>query len=58
MICRCSQCSIHHWWWVPIVAPMVGGAIDGFICWFYIEAHHTMKLEDKQPTSRGRLLTF
>ena len=42
--CRCSQCSIRHWWWVPIVAPMVGGAIAGFVYWFFIEAHHTRKL--------------
>ena len=30
---------------------MVGGAIAGFVYWFFIEAHHTMDLEDKQPTS-------
>ena len=51
--CRCSQCSIRHWWWVPIVAPMVGGAIAGFVYWLFIEAHHTMELEDKQPTSEN-----
>ena len=42
--CRCSQCSIRHWWWVPVVAPMVGGAIAGFVYWFFIEAHHAPKL--------------
>ncbi len=51
VLCRCSQCSIRHWWWVPIVAPMLGGAIAGFVYWLFIEAHHTMELEDKQPTS-------
>jgi uncharacterized membrane protein len=30
---------------------MVGGAIAGFVYWLFIEAHHTMELEDKQPTS-------
>jgi uncharacterized membrane protein len=30
---------------------MVGGAIAGFVYWFFIEAHHTKELEDKQPTS-------
>ena len=41
--CRCSNCSIRHWWWVPVVAPMVGGAIAAFVYWFFIEAHHTPK---------------
>ena len=49
MICRCSQCSIRHWWWVPIVAPMVGGAVAGFVYWFFIEAHHAPK--HSNPTS-------
>ena len=26
---------------MPVVAPMVGGAIAGFVYWFFIEAHHT-----------------
>ena len=36
---------------MPIIAPMVGGAIAGFVYWFFIEAHHTMEPVDKQPTS-------
>ena len=28
---------------MPIIAPMVGGAIAGFVYWFFIEAHHTPK---------------
>ena len=31
---------------------MVGGAIAGFVYWFFIEAHHTsLEPEDKQPSS-------
>ena len=30
---------------------MVGGAIAAFVYWFFIEAHHTMEIKDKQPTS-------
>ena len=38
---------------MPIIAPMVGGAIDGFVYWFFIETHHMHIMEpvDKQPTS-------
>ena len=28
---------------------MLGGAIAAFVYWFFIEAHHTMELEDEQP---------
>ena len=44
---RCSQCSIRHWWWVPIIAPMLGGIIAAFVYWFLIEAHH--KYKDSGP---------
>lgn len=36
----CSNCSIRHWWWVPLVAPMIGGALAAFVYWFLIDAHH------------------
>jgi MIP family channel proteins len=37
----CDFCGvIRHWWWVPIVAPMVGGLFAAFFYWFFIEAHH------------------
>lgn len=42
----CSQCSIRHWWWVPVVAPMIGGAIAAPFYWFLIEAHHPAVVED------------
>ena len=52
---RCSQCSIPHWWWVPIVAPMVGGAAAAFIYWLFIDAHHirddTDDSEEEGPLS-------
>jgi len=37
---RCSQCNFTHWWWVPVVAPMIGAPIAAFTYWFLIEAHH------------------
>ena len=36
----CSQCSISHWWWVPVIAPMVGGIIAAPIYWFFVEGNH------------------
>ena len=39
--CRCLHCgNIRHWWWVPVIAPMLGGAIAAFVYWFFIDAHH------------------
>ncbi|KAL5474416.1 hypothetical protein EMCRGX_G026360 [Ephydatia muelleri] len=37
----CSTCGkIRHWWWVPVIAPMVGAALAAGIYWLLIEAHH------------------
>ena len=52
--CRCSQCSIRHWWWVPIVAPIVGGAVAAFIYWLFIDAHHIRDDQD-DPEEEGPL---
>lgn len=45
--CRCSQCNIAHWWWVPVIAPMVGGAIAAPIYWLFVEANHP-PLQDEE----------
>ena len=30
----------HSWWWVPIVGPMIGGVLGGWIYHFLITRHH------------------
>jgi MIP family channel proteins len=30
----------HNWWWVPIVAPLVGGVLGGLIYDVFITRHH------------------
>ena len=44
---RCSEpCSIRHWWWVPLIAPMVGAAVATPCYWFLIEANHPAPMEE------------
>ncbi len=46
LIHRCSApCSIRHWWWVPVVAPMVGATLGAVVYWLLIEAHHPSVLQ-------------
>ncbi|XP_009319855.1 PREDICTED: aquaporin-9 isoform X2 [Pygoscelis adeliae] len=35
----------NNWWWVPIVAPMLGGVLGAIIYIIFIEIHHS----DTQP---------
>ena len=51
MMCRCSQCSIRHWWWVPLIAPMLGAAIAGFLYWLFVEAHHDTESSQSEGES-------
>ena len=39
-VCRCSQCPMKVWWLVPLIAPMIGGAIAAPVYWLFIEANH------------------
>lgn len=46
----CSFCFLsyragNNWWWVPIVAPMLGGVLGAIIYIIFIEIHHS----DTQP---------
>ncbi|XP_042327340.1 aquaporin-9 isoform X2 [Sceloporus undulatus] len=31
----------NHWWWVPIIGPMVGAAIGAAVYVLFIELHHS-----------------
>ncbi|XP_033023349.1 aquaporin-9 [Lacerta agilis] len=39
----------NHWWWVPIVGPMVGAAIGAAVYMLFIELHHA----PPQPPQRS-----
>jgi MIP family channel proteins len=30
----------NHWWWVPIVGPLLGGVLGGFVYDLFIARHH------------------
>lgn len=30
----------HAWWWVPVVAPLVGGVVGALIYRVFVEMHH------------------
>jgi MIP family channel proteins len=32
--------AYNHWWWVPIVGPLVGGVLGGFLYDLFIAKHH------------------
>ncbi|KAJ1181710.1 hypothetical protein NDU88_006912 [Pleurodeles waltl] len=38
----------NNWWWVPVVAPMVGGIIGAYTYVLSIEIHHQNQKEDTE----------
>lgn len=38
----------NNWWWVPVVAPMVGAIIGAYVYILSIEIHHQNQQEDKE----------
>lgn len=58
-LCSCpasAGCSIPHWWWVPVVAPMIGGVIAALFYWALIEAHHPTSDSRKSADDKSPLL--
>lgn len=43
----CSDCNIQQWWWVPIIAPMIGASLAALSYWLLIDAHHTQPQNDR-----------
>ena len=38
--CMCPPCRAGGcWWWIPVVGPMVGGAVGAFIYFLVVELH-------------------
>ena len=50
----CSQCPFPHWWWVPLIAPMIGAVIAAPLYWFVVEGNHPEGSEDEVSTLQGR----
>ncbi|KAL5474415.1 hypothetical protein EMCRGX_G026359 [Ephydatia muelleri] len=48
----CEECAhIRQWWWVPVVAPLVGAATASLVYWLFIEVLHpksTTKKNEEQ----------
>ncbi|XP_053220912.1 aquaporin-9 [Podarcis raffonei] len=44
----------HHFWWVPIVGPMVGAAIGTAIYMLFIELHHAPREPPQRSTEHEK----
>lgn len=46
----------NHWWWVPVVAPCVGGVIGAFVYEALIERHHPPQADPVEilPAKAGK----
>ena len=38
----------NHWWWVPLVSPMIGGVLGGFVYVLLITKNHPAKVADSE----------
>ena len=54
LLCSCSQCPFRHWWWVPLIAPMIGAVIAAPLYWFMIEANHPETSEGDVGAVQGK----
>ncbi|XP_071059488.1 aquaporin-9-like isoform X2 [Pseudochaenichthys georgianus] len=41
----------NHWWWIPVVGPMVGGVVAAVVYYAFIELHHPRA--EPEPTHEG-----
>nr|CAK22281.1 aquaporin related protein [Lubomirskia baikalensis] len=49
----CVECvHIRQWWWVPVVAPLVGASAASLVYWLFIEVLHP-KSELKKNEEQG-----
>lgn len=56
VVFACDFCGkIRHWWWVPIVAPMVGATIAAAVYWIFISAHHPSEEEVRFKLEGGKM---
>mmetsp|Transcript_1204 Transcript_1204/g.2682 ORF Transcript_1204/g.2682 Transcript_1204/m.2682 type:complete len:283 (+) Transcript_1204:103-951(+) len=37
--------AFNHYWWIPVVGPVIGGALGGSVYQLFIGMHHEEKLE-------------
>ena len=40
-----TVCAGHYWWWVPIVGPLIGGVLGGWIYDLLITRFHPSEVE-------------
>lgn len=45
-LCRAGNC----WWWVPLVAPLIGGVLGAGVYKAFVELHHP------HPSEQNRVL--
>ncbi|XP_028649869.2 aquaporin-10-like [Erpetoichthys calabaricus] len=53
--------AFDNWWWIPIVAPMLGGVIGAYIYLLFIEFHHEdsdMVQQIKPLTNQGDITSL
>ncbi|KAG2462770.1 AQP10 protein, partial [Polypterus senegalus] len=54
--------AFENWWWIPIVAPMLGGVIGAYIYLLFIEFHHedsdNMVQQSKSLTNQGDITSL